>query len=654
MAKEMKQFFIIILAILLQLSCYQVNDEGLGVKEINGIPVLFEYGIPYFTRFQRTDHFQLNLSGAWKFKIDPEDKGVSERWFEPGIDDKDWFEHPVPGSWNVQKKEWLDYVGAGWYRRRFIVPKEFSERFNRLTLDGVSFKADVYLNGKFLGSHSGGFSRFNFDVSEQLNYGAENFLAIRVDNRRDWDSLPPKIYEKGPLGWWAYGGIHHQVLVESGPMITVCKLAVNAEHTGRINLQAAVYNHKAENSQPMVFIGLEDLAGNPVADLLYQETLIPGKELWAFKIERSVENIKPWSPEEPNFYRLRVRITAGDGAEDQTIDIGFRTFEIKSNKIYFNGKPFYIRGINRHEDDPETGRYQSDARIQKDIELIHQLDANLIRTSHYPNDPRFLDACDKEGILVMEEISLHQVGWCLKGVNTARKSALFYNAGRELIQTIERDRNHPSLVMYSLGDESFTFIPTIRILHRRLYELAKRFDREKPVTLAIVTVPYRITPWLEMTAGIGDIISVNEYYGWYYGDISQLSAFLDSLYKKWPHKPIIISEMGAEGIIGKDDGKLYPIGYGKARDFSEDYQLKFYKEQLSAIKSKPYISGVIPWVFADHRDDKRPKSSIPLMNTKGVLTYDRKKKKVFNLLSEFFLEMENKYQSSPDKAGQNP
>lgn len=154
--------------------------------------------------------------------------------------------------------------------------------------------------------------------------------------------------------------------------------------------------------------------------------------------------------------------------------------------------------------------------------------------------------------------------------------------------------------------------------------------------MAIVTVPYRITPWPEMTAGIGDLISVNEYYGWYYGKLEQLSAFLDALHQKWPEKPIIISELGAEGVPGLKSAKLYPIGYGKERDFGEEYQLKFLRSQLATIKTKPYLSGVIIWVFADHRDDKRPLSAIPLMNTKGILTYDRKKKQAFELVKEFY------------------
>jgi len=623
--------------------CFHADDKNLGIEEVSDIPILWENGIPYFTRFQTTDHYQLNLAGIWKFKIDPEGIGEKEKWYEPEFDDKDWFAHPVPGSWNVQREEWLNYVGVGWYRTRFIAPENFSGRFNRLILDGVSFRVDVYLNGKFLGSHSGGFSRFNFDVSDSLKYGEENVLALKVDNRRRWDELPPMVHKNGALGWLPYGGIHHQALIESGPEATVCKLSVYTEHTGRLNLQAGVYNHSEENRRAMVVIQLRDLDGNFITTLGSKEVFLMGKSVSVIKLDRTIEGIKPWSLEEPqNRYGLVVRVDSlGQGYEEQSLEIGFRKFEFKGNRLYFNGKPIFLLGVNRHEDDPKTGRFQSDERISEDLSLLKQLNANFIRTSHYPNDPRFLDACDREGFLVMEEISLHQVGWGFAGVISAEKDALFQNAGRELLETIERDRNHPSLVMYSLGDDSFTFLPSIRILHKRLYTLARRFDHERAITMAVVTVPYRVTPWLEMTAGIGDVISVNEYYGWYYGELNQLSSFLDSLHKKWSDKPIIISELGAEGVPGlKPGGKLYPIGYGKKRDFSEEYQVKFLRSQLETIKSKSYISGVIVWVFADHRDDKRPLSAVPQMNTKGLLTYERKKKQAFDVVAEFFNAMQ--------------
>ncbi len=622
---------------LILAGCFKPSDPKLGVKEVDGVPILWEYGIPYFTRFPITDHKQLDLAGTWKFQPDPKDQGVAEKWFDPTFDDREWFDHPVPGSWNVQKPEWLNYVGAGWYRKRFTAPRDFSGRFNRLILDGVSFQGDVYLNGKFAGSHSGGFTRWNLEVSGLLNYGGENLLAIKVDNRRSWDTLPPIVHERGPLGWWPYGGIHRLAMIESGPMITVCKLAAFTDHRGALTLQGGVYNHFDRDLRPIVTVSLYDLAGNPVANLLYEEPLIYAQEVWAFKLDREIENIQPWSPDAPgNRYRLQVRVIYPDDREDQSVEIGFRKFEVKGSALYLNGRPFYIKGVNRHEDDPQTGRVQTDARIAEDLKLLRELHANLVRTSHYPNDPRFLDACDREGILVMEEISLHQVGWEYKGIRAAEHEPLFLNASRELMETIERDRNHPALAIYSLGDESFTFFPSIRVLHRRLYDLAKRFDNDRPVTMAIVTVPRKVTPWLEMTAGIGDLISVNEYFGWYYGEFSQLGPFLDSLHKKWPDKPIIISELGAEGVPGAKPGKLYPIGYGQSRDFTLEGQTRFYQEQLKIVKGKAFIKGVIPWVLADHRDDKRPKSAVPLMNTKGLLTYDRQKKPAFDLVSEFF------------------
>ncbi|MCD6571535.1 MAG: hypothetical protein J7L53_12610 [Deltaproteobacteria bacterium] len=130
--------FAVLLIVLVVIVFFSTTNEqvedGLDIRDVEGIPVLWEHGMPYFTRFLTTDHLRLDLSGVWKFRLDPEDCGVEERWFDPDFDDTDWFDHPIPGSWNVQRPEWMDYVGSGWYRIRFIAPQSFSSRFNRLVL----------------------------------------------------------------------------------------------------------------------------------------------------------------------------------------------------------------------------------------------------------------------------------------------------------------------------------------------------------------------------------------------------------------------------------------------------------------------------------------------------------------------------------------
>ncbi|HUT53568.1 MAG TPA: glycoside hydrolase family 2 TIM barrel-domain containing protein [bacterium] len=619
------------------------GGQGPEVRDADGVPVLMENGMPYFTRFQHTNHTRLDLAGTWKFRPDADDKGEAGQWYGPDLDDSAWTDHPVPGSWNVQKPEWLNYVGAGWYRRKFIAPVNLKGRFNRLVLDGTAFQADAWLNGKKLGHHGGGFTQWSLDVSGALDYGKENTLTIRVDTRRGYDTLPPLVKKGRPFGWWPYGGINRTVMIESGPWTTLCKLTVDADHEGNVAGAGVVYNRSGADAVAYVMVVLHDLADTEEVRFFHGKVPVTAGGLASFNFERKIKGIKPWSPAEPNLYRVVALVTAQGGSEAQTVMIGFRKFEFRGAEAYLNGRNFFIRGVNRHEDDPVTGQVQTKERIEQDLALLKELHANYVRTAHYPDDPRWLDACDRAGILVETEIPLYQVGWGLRSLRAAEKSGLFHDSSRALIEMIERDRNHPSVVMWGVGDECFTLFPSIRRLYQRLIATARSFDPGRPVTFAIFTIPHGITPRFEISAGLADVIYLNEYLGWYFGKPEDVDHLLDQVHKKWPDKPVIVSEMGAGAEKGRPPGgKLYDVGYGSSRDFSEDYQQRFYQVQLPIIAGKPFVTGIVPWVFSDFRDDKRPDNPVPNMNLKGLLTYDRQKKQAFGVVADFYKEIERK------------
>ncbi len=622
-------------------SCHRAQPPE--VRDVGGVPVLMENGMPYFTRFKYSTHHRLDLAGTWKFMPDPKDRGEAGRWYDPGLDDSSWTDHPVPGSWNVLKPEWLNYVGAGWYRRKFTAPENFRGRFNRLVLDGTAFHADVWLNGKKIGSHDGGYTQWCLDVSDALQYGAEITLAVRVDNRRGLDTLPPLVRKGRPLGWWPYGGINRSVMIDSGPWTTACKLVVNADHEGNISGNVVLFNRAGTDADAYVWVVIYDHPEKAM-DVLYRDHLpVAAGSLASLSFSKKEEGIEPWSPSNPKLYSIVVMVTAQLNSEAQTTKIGFRDFGFRGTQAYLNGRKIFIRGVNRHEDDPVTGPVETDDGISRDLALIRELHANYVRTAHYPDDPRWLEACDRAGIMVETEVPLYQAGWGLRSLRAAEKSALFYNSSRELIEMIERDRNHPSVVMWGTGDECFTLFPSVRRLYRRLIATAKKFDPSRPVTFAVFTIPHGITPRFEFSAGLADVIYLNEYLGWYFGKPDELDALLDKVHKKWPDKPVIVSELGAGAEKGRPPGgKLFDVGYGTSRDFSEDYQKKFYEVQLPIIAKKPFVIGVVPWVFSDFRDDKRPHNPVPDMNLKGLLTYDRQKKQAFGVVQDFYQKVENK------------
>jgi hypothetical protein len=434
-------------------------------------------------------------------------------------------------------------------------------------------------------------------------------------------------------------------MLESGPTATVAKLSVNTDHEGSIDGAGVVYNSRPVQSAVEINVRIATPDGRVLKDLENATLNVPAQGMASFNFKDRLPGIKPWSPKTPsNLYRIEVSAISPDGREIQSLDIGFRKFEFRGTELFLNGTKFYVHGINRHEDDPKTGAMQTDERIATDISLLHELHANYVRTAHYPDDPRWLDACDREGILIQTEIPLYQVAWSYRSLRYAEKNRLYAEAGRELIEMIERDRNHPSVVMWALGDECFTYFPSIRRLYKRLYGTAKLFDPTRPVTFALFVIPFGLTPSLEISADISDVLYVNQYLGWYFRKPEELDGLLEKMHKKWPDKPIIISEMGGSSVIGLPaGGKKYPVGYGNSRDYSEEFQLNIYRVQLPIIQSKPYVVGIMPWVFADFRDDKRSQAPIPNMNLKGLLTYDRRKKQAFGLVSDFFLEIEKGY-----------
>jgi len=607
------------------------------LKEKEGVPIFYEYGMPYFTRFQQTDHQILDLSGSWKFKQDPSDQGRGEAWFKPEIDDSSWFDHPIPGTWTMQKPEWLGYRGVGWYRYKFTAPAAFSGRFNRLVLDGVVYYGEVYLNGKYVACHQGGFSRFSLDVSDKLNYGKENLLAVRVDNRLAYNTIPPQ-NRTDPThhGWWSYGGINRKPKIESGPQLSAAKLAVDTDHLGSLKGVAVFYNHADQAANADLNISLYDLDGRKLADLKSARLAAEAKGISVVKFDAVLKDIKPWSPDQPqNRYRLTMELNAAPGSEKQSVEIGFRKFEFKDGKAWLNGKPIFLRGINRHEDFPDTGAMQSDYWIAKDMGLLKELHVNFMRMAHYPHNPAWLDAADREGVMITHEIPNYWSGKIPRSMIAVAGWRYNKSCEQQLLETIERDRNHPSVVMWSIGNENETYQEPVRQNHIRLFKLAKKYDPARPVTYA-TSVPAA----LERTLSIVDVIFVNEYFGWYVGDASQVGAYLDQYHKRFPDKAIVVSEFGAGAVPGIKGDEVFMPG-SRPQRFTEDYQVEFYKEQIKQILSRDYVVGMMPWSFADFRDASRPQHHpVPNYNLKGVVTQKREKKKVFPVLAETYAKLE--------------
>jgi len=655
----MRKYIYGIAALTLMVLPSLVLSSNFSIKEKNGIPYLEQNNLPYFTWFLKTSREELDLAGPWKFKPDPEDQGAEKKYFKPGFSDHDWLSIKVPSDW-TKLPELKSYQGACWYRKIFTPPSQWDKRFNRLELDGVAHKCKIWINGKLVGEHNGGFSRFSFDVSGLVNYGAENQVTVLVDNRRNYADVPPMLWKNDRLGWWEYGGIARQVKLVSSLPQTVSKIEVTAEplenSQGLLSVRGLIYNSGKENAGMIVDISLKDINTGKV---LFKDThapiVIDKNDLQSFSFSTRLKDITPWSPDAPNLYLLIVMVTGPYGIEEDSLEVGFRKFEVRGNQLFLNGKRYYIRGLNRHEDDPETGFYQSDARLAEDMGLLKDLHVNHLRPGHYPNDPRWLVLCDRRGITITEEIPLFQAGtgwekWLesaftkgskakvsaptsegWKAIKQIQDPELVTNASQQIAEMIERDRNHPSVIIWSIGNENLTIATSVaRKTFQQLYALCKKLDPLRPVTFALLTSPV-LSPALERTADIADIISINEYYGWYFGKVEQAGFFFDAVHKKYPNKPVIISEFGADTVYGRHDPE------GAEKKLSEEYQVKMIIGTWEQIAERDWLSGGMPWSLANFRCGWwGPDYVGPNMNLKGVTDYQRRKKLAYSKLQELY------------------
>jgi len=634
-----------------------VDAASFQVREYGGMPCMWHNGLPYFARFPQSSRGVQDLSGQWLFALDPDDAGEREGFFREDFDDRGWERTLVPGVWNAAGGGHPQYKGAAWHRLRFVAEGGAPGDFYRLYFDGVAFHGKVWLNGVFLGSHSGGYTGWSLDATQSIRPGKKNVIAVRVDNRRSYTDVPPKLWVNEKLGWWPYGGIARAAKIIRTPRVSVNKLVTKAEPAPRggvLSVSGLVFNYGGEEARAVIKAEL----GSGLASLGPVRVAVPAGDCARFELGAvEVPGVKPWSPEEPWLYPLKVEV-ASDGTRDSVSHpAGFRRFEIRGTKLYLNGELFWMRGMNRHEDDPDTGLFQTEARMEQDMELLKELHVNHMRPAHYPNDPRWLDLCDSRGVTVIHEIPLYQAGsgimkWVEAKIQKRRKNVpwtvggreyqvlgqmkdpeLYANAEQQLIEMIERDRNHPSVIMWSVGNENFTFLGSSREMLRRLVEVCKRFD-DRPVTFALLSAPYGITPLLERTGDLPDVLMMNEYYGWYFGRAEKIGEFLDRVHRRWPDKPIIVSEFGAGAVQGRHSG-------APPEKFSEEYQVYLYHTQYDEILEKPFVAGTMPWILADFRCpwflEEHP---VYQMNLKGLVSHQRVKKQAFEAVSEIYGRIE--------------
>ncbi|MGH9516717.1 MAG: glycoside hydrolase family 2 protein [Terriglobales bacterium] len=554
----------------------------------------------------------ISLDGTWNTIIDPYETGLGSHYYENSkpktksdLLEFD-FEHSpklhVPGDWNTQRESLLFYEGPIWYQRNFSYHKRSGTR-EFLYFGAANYFARVWLNGKKLGEHVGGFTPFEFDATDQVIDG-DNSVVVEVDNTRHADGVPAL-----KTDWWNYGGLTRGVRLVEVPETYIQNYEVQLAR-GKADAidgwaQVAGATRSAEVSIEIPEIRLKQSA--QVDD--------SGRAVFRFPA-----HVQLWSPENPKLYKVLIS-GAGDRVTDE---IGFRNIETRGAQILLNGKPVFLRGISMHEEAPfRSGRAFSEEDDRTLLTWAKELGCNFIRMAHYPYDEDMLRLADQMGLLVWEEIPVY---WDIQWQNPATLE----NAKSQLREIISRDHNRAAIALWSMSNET-PISPERTEFLKSVAAYARQLDSTRLIASALNHWDHNGSDVRTISDPVGeflDVLGVNEYIGWYEGKIEDTDR---TQWKFAYNKPVIVSEFGA--------GAQYNLHGDDQTRFTEEYQANLFRHQLAMWQRVPELAGMSPWVLMDFRSPRRPLPGIQnYFNRKGLISDQGQRKQAFYVLQNFYKE----------------
>lgn len=580
---------------------------------------------------------KMRLDGLWKFKFDPEDIGTKNQW-QTGLIDVDWM--PVPSSFNdlYTSKDIREYSGALWYETEVIIPKEWAGKDLDLRFSSVTHHAIVYINGKKVTEHSGGYTPFNAAIQEVINFNQKNQVVVRVSNELSETTLPSGSTENNlagkqttttPTDFFNYSGIQRSVDLVATPKKSIQDVSFHYEIDREKNKAFVHYNIQTSSEDDIV-LEMYDQEMNKVA-------VSDGN-----KGRLEIENVQLWQPLAAYLYSYKVLLKSGEEILDSYGDqLGIRTVEIKEEELLINGESIYLKGYVKPEKSEMHGAGSNLAVTKRDFELMKWNGANVFRTSQFPHDEEVYRLADQEGFLIMNELPAF-------GMEVPKPNRFQPNKGqglepyfeRESVQTvtkdhhlnvlqelIERDKNYASVIAWSVMNEPDTVSDEFKNYAQEIIGKAKTLDPQaRPTTILFNAKSLDEKPQL---AELVDILAINEYYGWddqggY--ELSDAEEELSALLETWQQwdKPILITGYGAEALQG--EMKLPSV------QWSEDYQTEVFNMQHKLFDQYPAIRGEFVWSFSDYQT---PEGLTAIDgNNSGVFTDNRQPKIIAYLLKD--------------------
>jgi len=566
-----------------------------------------------------------NLDGLWSFVLDPAGVGRADRWFAGPLPVAG--EMAVPSSYNDigADPRVRNHVGPVWYQRSVWVPAGWRDRRIVLHLESATHRAKVWVDDVEVVSHEGGYLPFEVDVTDHVRPGAEVRLSVEVDNTLSFQSIPPGVVEDTPHGkrqrYWHdffnYAGLHRSVWLYATDPVHLDDVTVRTDLDGLTGLVHYDVEVAGESDGSEVAVVLSDADGNEVAAGAGAVGTL------------TVPDVKRWQPGEGYLYELELQLRRdGELIDRYSQTVGVRTVAVDGTRFLINGEPFHFTGFGKHEDIGVLGKGHNDAYMLHDFGLLEWIGANSLRTSHYPYSESVLDYADRHGFVIIDETAAVGLNMGLGGgifgaqgyqtfsPETINDTTQAVHA-RHIRELIARDKNHPSVVLWSIANEPESETEAAEDYFRPLFDVAREADPTRPVGFVnVMMAPHgkcRVSQF-------ADVLMLNRYYGWYVftGDLDAAEAAWEAELTAWAGdgKPILITEYGADTYPG-----LHSIS---AEPWSEEYQIAYLDMNHRVFDRIEAVVGEQVWNFADFATT----SGIVRVggNKKGVFTRDRQPK----------------------------
>lgn len=573
-----------------------------------------------------------SLDGEWKAIIDQYENGYYNYRLDPMPDGSSFFADKafkddktrlveydfdtdgsllVPADWNTQRPELYYYEGTIWYRQKFNVSPDKDYRYF-LYFGAANYEAIVGVNGKVTAKHTGGYTPFNFEVTDRLVDGS-NTVIVKVDNKRHPEGVPTVNSD-----WWNYGGITRSVKLVKVPktFIREYSISLDKEPAGRqrtISGWVQLDGNALQGQQ--ITIQIPELKASVSAT-----TDANGRATFQIKAKPEL-----WSPESPKMYDVQI----ASAFDNVTERMGFRTIETQGSDILLNGKKIFCRGVSLHEEKPYTpsGRVTTKQDITTLLDWAQEMNCNFLRLAHYPHSEEMVRMAEERGIMVWDEVPVY---WTIHWDNPDT----YDNAQAQLRDMITRDRNRANVIIWSVANETPRSDARLKFL-TKLIDLAHEMDPSRLVSAAMEKeyVDANTCTVNDELAQVADLMSFNQYVGWYDGESDKCDRV------NWTFdidKPVFISEWGGGAKAGL---------HGDVTErFTEEYQEYLYQKNIAMLSRIPGLAGCTPWILKDFRSPRRQLKDIQDdFNRKGVISEHGEKKKAFYVMQEWYGKLKEEY-----------